>query len=180
MPIRFRCVHCDQLLGIARRKAGSVVDCPRCRKQLRVPQPEPAAEVGTPANGSGVVAPAPAGSPAAPIFERDDFDQLLDEPAVVVPPVPVPRPPAPVAPAQTVVPLTAVSSPVIDVEPLPPPNGLFLSRTMATVLAVSAVLALALAFAAGLFVGLLLRPSPEQKTSLRADLEFTSPSESGC
>src|SRR5947209_460375 len=29
MPIRFRCAYCNQLMGIARRKAGTVVRCPK-------------------------------------------------------------------------------------------------------------------------------------------------------
>ena len=37
MPIRFRCPFCDQLLGISRRKVGAVVDCPRCRGRVGVP-----------------------------------------------------------------------------------------------------------------------------------------------
>ena len=40
MPIRFRCVYCNQLLGIARRKAGTVVNCPHCGERLIVPTPE--------------------------------------------------------------------------------------------------------------------------------------------
>ena len=40
MPIRFRCVYCDKLLGISRRKAGAVVHCPGCAKQLKVPLPD--------------------------------------------------------------------------------------------------------------------------------------------
>ena len=43
MPIRFKCVYCEQLLGIARRKAGTVVKCPNCAGQLIVPALEPAA-----------------------------------------------------------------------------------------------------------------------------------------
>ena len=30
MPIRFRCAYCNQLMGIARRKAGTVIRCPNC------------------------------------------------------------------------------------------------------------------------------------------------------
>ena len=30
MPIRFRCPHCERLLGIARRKAGTPIRCPQC------------------------------------------------------------------------------------------------------------------------------------------------------
>jgi hypothetical protein len=37
MPIKFRCPHCRQFLGIARTKAGEIADCPMCGKTLRVP-----------------------------------------------------------------------------------------------------------------------------------------------
>lgn len=37
MPIKFRCQHCRQLLGISRSRANAVVDCPRCGRSLRVP-----------------------------------------------------------------------------------------------------------------------------------------------
>lgn len=38
MPVRFRCPHCNRLLGIARRKAGTQVNCPQCDQILTVPQ----------------------------------------------------------------------------------------------------------------------------------------------
>jgi phage FluMu protein Com len=38
MPIRFRCSHCDRLLGIARRKAGVQIHCPQCGETVTVPQ----------------------------------------------------------------------------------------------------------------------------------------------
>ncbi|MEZ6141612.1 MAG: hypothetical protein R3B84_13655 [Zavarzinella sp.] len=41
MPIKFRCVYCDKLLGIATRKAGTTVDCPQCSNALIVPTPLP-------------------------------------------------------------------------------------------------------------------------------------------
>ena len=37
MPIKFRCPHCRQFLGISRNRAGAVVDCPACGRSLRVP-----------------------------------------------------------------------------------------------------------------------------------------------
>ncbi len=37
MPIKFHCQHCEQFLGIARSRAGAVVDCPQCGRSLRVP-----------------------------------------------------------------------------------------------------------------------------------------------
>ncbi|WP_437223998.1 hypothetical protein SH661x_003442 [Planctomicrobium sp. SH661] len=38
MPIKFRCPHCEQFLGISESKAGSVTDCPTCGHTLRVPE----------------------------------------------------------------------------------------------------------------------------------------------
>lgn len=40
MPIRFRCAYCNQLMGISRRKAGTVVKCPKCAGEIIVPVPE--------------------------------------------------------------------------------------------------------------------------------------------
>lgn len=37
MPIKFRCEHCRQLLGISQSKAGKMVDCPTCGRAVRVP-----------------------------------------------------------------------------------------------------------------------------------------------
>ena len=40
MPIKFRCQHCRQFLGISHTKSGSLVDCPTCGRTIRVPDPE--------------------------------------------------------------------------------------------------------------------------------------------
>src|SRR4051794_39841908 len=40
MPIRFRCAYCNQLMGISRRKAGTIVRCPKCSGQVVVPNPD--------------------------------------------------------------------------------------------------------------------------------------------
>lgn len=37
MPIKFRCEHCQQLLGISRSRAAANVDCPQCGRSLKVP-----------------------------------------------------------------------------------------------------------------------------------------------
>ncbi len=37
MAIRFRCAFCNQLMGIATRKVGTVVRCPKCAQQNVVP-----------------------------------------------------------------------------------------------------------------------------------------------
>jgi hypothetical protein len=154
MPIRFRCPHCDQLLGIARRKAGAQVRCPSCRRDVAVPADD------EPSLPEAVALPPPVVAPPAPppLFERDDFDQLLHgsvgpsslaEPprsrgSAVRTPVPAPRPiPPPVAqPAEW--------SP--GQEPMPP-GGVLLTPARVTVLTVVMILLLALAFALGLVVG---------------------------
>jgi hypothetical protein len=67
MPIRFRCAYCNQLMGIARRKAGNVVRCPTCAGQVIVPTP-----------GNAVPAPPQPNNPPAPaanLFEQGDFEQ---------------------------------------------------------------------------------------------------------
>jgi phage FluMu protein Com len=43
MPIRFRCPSCNQMLGIASRKAGGQIECPTCGMTQRVPTKEEAA-----------------------------------------------------------------------------------------------------------------------------------------
>src|SRR5256714_11793322 len=85
MPIRFRCAYCNQLLGIARRKAGTVVRCPTCAGQVVVPPsdvpdpPEMAAAPPPAPTRAPTPAPAPAPAREPPVFERNDFDELLNE-----------------------------------------------------------------------------------------------------
>lgn len=38
MPIKFRCPHCKQFLGISRTKAGDLTDCPTCGRTIRIPR----------------------------------------------------------------------------------------------------------------------------------------------
>lgn len=89
MPIRFYCVTCEKLLGIATRKAGQIVSCPACKTQLRVPIPEtpspkPTAEASSELNSptENPMVPATVGK----AFEESNFDQILkddqDEPTV--------------------------------------------------------------------------------------------------
>ncbi len=146
MPIRFRCRHCDQLLGIARRKAGSPVKCPTCRNEVLVPLEDEA-----PAPPPMEPSPPP---PAPNVFDREDFDDLLaggttrGGGGVAAPAPPVTRPPA--APAQS----PANSWSQHQAAPsTPPATGLVLSPGRATLLAVVFVLLLAVSFVAGLLVG---------------------------
>ena len=80
MPIRFRCAYCNQLMGIARRKAGTVVRCPTCAGQVIVPTMEDKPQAGA-------------------MFEGNEIDKMLegaegDQPSVIIPTVG--GPPAPV------------------------------------------------------------------------------------
>ena len=45
MPIHFRCPHCDKLLALGARKAGTQLPCPLCARILTVP---PRTEVNLP------------------------------------------------------------------------------------------------------------------------------------
>jgi phage FluMu protein Com len=160
MPIRFRCVYCDKLLGIAHRKAGSVVNCPQCKQPLIVPTPEPEPT----AAGSQVSAP-----PANPskLFERDDFDVLLEPDANVRAPDPPPArkkprlpehealPPRPFAAERTLPrPSSSIPTPI----PLPANAsvGVVLSTGMLILAFVVVLFLIGLAFGGGLLVGRLL------------------------
>jgi len=138
MPIRFRCRYCKQLLGIARRKAGAMVRCPNCRAEILVPQPETEAKAGPPAAEPIPEAP-------ALLFERGDFEALLQNPAIDKPAPPAAGP-SPLAFAEE------MSAPP-SANPRCRPPGLVLSPTQATGLTVAVILLLALAFAAGLLIG---------------------------
>jgi hypothetical protein len=97
-----------------------------------------------------------------PVFERSDFEEAFRAPAPL-PSRPVPLPAPPVShPADE---LDEVN---VERVPLPPDlleavqrkPGIWLSPALATLLSVLAVVALALAFAGGLVVGLMFR-APE-------------------
>lgn len=80
MPVRFRCRHCNQLLGIARRKIGMEVSCPTCRHRVLVPATD-APDVDQPTVRK---ADAP--------FEGSDLDALL-QPSFPAAPAAAPQQP---------------------------------------------------------------------------------------
>jgi hypothetical protein len=155
MPIRFRCAYCNQLLGIARRKVGTVVRCPTCAGQVVVPDrdAEDLDKVDDPAN--------------PPLFERDDFDELFDVPAAIGPArQSAPRPQAPAAAVEPAGSWGTHAEPAFDVErlhpaPASPPSdsaalktaGIVLSPMKATLLTVVVIAIVALTFLIGLGVG---------------------------
>src|SRR5579884_1090373 len=146
MPIRFRCAYCNQLLGIARRKAGQVVRCPTCAGQVVVPTPEEMAGAEVEAESDSP----PDDGASAPVFERSDFDQIFQVPegtGAAGPPASLGRTaaaagappevePFPAAPPPSPVPVEPPREP----EPAPPPAGVVLSPKKATVLTVLVIL----------------------------------------
>jgi hypothetical protein len=156
MPIRFRCAYCNQLMGIARRKAGTVVRCPTCGGQVVVPTPEPPIQ-------PVQLPPAPGNGPPPPpnLFEQQDFDVGMFNPSPVAAPGPVPSPALELPPQATVptpAPLPAAgsafaSSSGFNVNPivLTPPRsqGVVLTQARLLLLAGGIVVLMALAFAAG-------------------------------
>ena len=119
MPIQFRCGSCNQLLGIATRKAGHVVNCPTCGNKTIVPRPSPvpakSPQPALAAVGAGAVTDEPrttpevqaalAAEPEEPIgismLDKVDVDALLapPKPGQAVKAAPVPEPKQDVAPA---------------------------------------------------------------------------------
>ncbi|MGE3806774.1 MAG: hypothetical protein AB7K24_19065 [Gemmataceae bacterium] len=140
MPIRFRCAYCNQLMGISRRKAGTVVRCPNCSGQVVVPANEDSGEGEVPQQ-----APAPAPAPAAvgggKVFERNDFEEQLQQMTAGAG-----APPADDADDADAFLVPAPMGP-------PPVRGMVLSTSMVTLLSVAIVVIIALAFVAGLLIG---------------------------
>jgi hypothetical protein len=146
MPIRFRCHHCNQLMGIARRKAGTMVQCPTCRAELVVPQPD--SEDKPPPNPQPPN-PQPLGRVPAPLFERSEFEDFLKDPVKHKPAAAAPPQPSPFAAEIPPSPLFSAAHGSARAHP----PGLVLSPTQATWLTVAVILMVALAFGAGLLIG---------------------------
>ena len=140
MPIRFRCQHCHQLMGIARRKAGTVVSCPTCRGQVVVPSPEPQLQ-------QPQLQPQPAGS----VFEQKDFDAGMFNPE----PAPAPAASA-LDPATVPAPVPVLQMPY-EHQPLVPravaPTGIVLTPARMAIVAAGATVLTIVAFVIGLIVG---------------------------
>ncbi|HEX4589759.1 MAG TPA: hypothetical protein VH120_07510 [Gemmataceae bacterium] len=140
MPIRFRCVYCNQLLGISRRKAGTIVRCTSCEGQLIVPEPsDAAAPAGPPEQPPAPTEKSDASGPKP--FEAAEFDAFLEPLSAGGGPI-VANPPALAKRLPTV---AEVQSPVFSLTM----KGLWIGVG-------AALLALGVSFAAGLTVGLAL------------------------
>jgi len=136
-------------MGIARRKAGTVVRCPTCSGQVVVPNPD-------------VAAPEQGQQQPNQLFERSDFDDLFE------PAVPKERTGAtvgaspPEAPAVGWGTQAEANSGVARLEPGPAPPllspppatpGIVVSPSLLTLLTVVGILLLAVVFGAGILVG---------------------------
>ncbi len=188
VPIKFRCVECNQLLGVSPSKVGSVVACPRCAVELIVPEVDDPSEVPRAPEPE----PIPAILTSLVLERRDPLDELRPEDIRVEPglldpgrarreprpieraPAPSPEPPAPEPPPFVLTP-ESMAGPPIEAPPTPdeailPPiqtepvairlarpttraRDITLPRSVVTAWSLFVLLALALAFAAGLLAG---------------------------
>lgn len=134
MPIRFRCAYCNQLMGIATRKAGSVIRCPKCAGEIIVPTPDEMPD--TPSRGMD--------NPVNLTFEDQALDRLLQPSAAPEPP------PTEQAgkPGDYLLPDRSFGPQALD--------GLFLSRRALVLTMIVVVVLLLLSFGIGLLIGLLV------------------------
>jgi DNA-directed RNA polymerase subunit RPC12/RpoP len=175
MPIRFRCAYCNQLLGIARRKAGTVVRCPTCAGQVIVPPPD----------ADLTEKPVEASDPF--VFESSDFDDLLKPeegragppgkkaPSSTETPVAVPpeeNPPSGAwgthaEPPYDIERLNPTPT-AVPIEPVARPAGLVLTPAKLTLAVVIVIVVCALTFIAGLIIGSRLHAAGAGKESGRS------------
>jgi phage FluMu protein Com len=85
--IRVRCSQCNQLIGVAQKKIGAVISCPRCKAELLVPNPEetPAGPDAFPAEN---VEPSRARSTtvaASPVAETRTLPSFMEQIAAAIP-----------------------------------------------------------------------------------------------
>src|SRR5437588_12990913 len=126
MPIRFRCAYCNQLMGIARRKAGTVVRCPTCSGQVVVPTPpngeeDDKAPAAADADLPDLNAPSPpAKMGGSPLFEQSDIEQDMFAPAAVREPPPKPAAAA-AAPPPPPKPFGGYDASIASLPPAPAP-----------------------------------------------------------
>ena len=139
MPVRFRCHHCNQLLGIARRKIGMDVKCPTCHNNVLVP-PRDAPDVDQPTIKKD------------PLFEGSDLDALL-KPGMAEQPFAAPNPAPPAWPQPGAPGNVETYNPPGPLAASAPAAGVILSPIQATLFTVGLVLLLAAVFAAGLLIG---------------------------
>lgn len=175
MPIKFRCVHCRQLLGISRGKAGQPVDCPACGRTVRVPNLDgktaPVASPGLDLADSSLVQAldqlAMIGQvPADELDAEIEFagEEVVEQPVALPAPKPValapPLPAEPVAPRPETSARSEAAGASAALAELSPfgtgqfvPAGPLAARNALLTTAVVGLAALGLGFAAGFIAG---------------------------
>lgn len=154
MALRFFCQRCNQLLGIASRKAGTDIDCPTCGFSQTVPNEEAAA---------AALAMGQSTRARQVVEDASDIVVYDDQPAVIETPRPRPLKPATAEPAPAASPSgvdQATPEPVPQaVQPRlqagrPVPQGMILYRRQTLyVQAVLFVVVAAVGFGSGYFIG---------------------------
>ena len=129
MPIRFRCAYCSQLMAIARRKAGTVVRCPKCAGEIIVPAPEEMQE----------------SSETGAAFDNENFDVELEASTL----------PAPTEAPQAV----AEAPPPPSSAPAPRRLGVFVPLGMIIIFIGAVILLMIFVFVMGLIIGRQLVPA---------------------
>jgi hypothetical protein len=179
VPLKFRCYQCNQLLGVSRSKAGSVLACPKCGAELVVPQPaESAATTPGGTTDFGWLPPAPETSETGIDLDLLDIrpEDIRVEPGVITEPPPPPPAPTPPPTAPEPSPEVFIPPPVVEetraVEPpvVPPiqvapmsvaperpattrSRDVVLPRTVVAAWSLFVLMAQGLAFVAGLLAG---------------------------
>lgn len=131
MPIRFRCPNCERMLQIARRKAGTEVQCPRCSEEVMVPADdanEPEADVDL-ADGTGLMEEAIAA-------EKHGRGVVFDKPTF----------------RDATLPTPSLNSDDDSIPVVPIDDGIHLSRGTVALLGLVSLGLIALAFATGLML----------------------------
>jgi hypothetical protein len=160
MPIRFRCAYCNQLMGIARRKAGTVVRCPKCAGQVVVPHPEGYDDGPDPSEQPVAHQPMPAGQVhgsggglAAKVFEHNDFAKVFEDDGAPAPLAPLP-PAAPPAAHPRPAPADSASEyDAIRLSPTTKARGVFMTSGLLAVFAALVIILMGMAFFLGVLLG---------------------------
>lgn len=143
MPIHFRCQACERMLSIATRKAGQQVNCPKCGKLVSVPAAAGVAIASDPHSGKPLE--------AMPLFERKDFEDLLNPAFKANMPEPSKQASLPVAVQPGVLP-AAMSHDDSGEAELVPIDGVVITRNRMMLLVLALALLLVLSFLVGYFL----------------------------
>jgi len=157
MPIRFHCTNCSQLLGIASRKAGAEINCPKCGSVQTVPRENRVAAADASPAAPAVVPPAPppGGGSGPSLADLVVYDDLPPEPGLVQASEAGDTATAIAVPQAMAVPV-APSAPRPDAEPggRPVPSGMILySRQTFYIQGFLFLILGIMAFGAGYFIG---------------------------